>query len=142
MPWLLDLLGNRFGLFDAVSWRDDAMPYLNWLLLTAGVLRVWGLPSRTGRGVVVVMVALGFGATAAVLWELGEYAAFVRTSPEFATAYADTLGDLALGTAGALTAGLALGRLRAGGLGIGEGREAGGYGDGHGGPMPDPRRGR
>jgi hypothetical protein len=52
------------------------------------------------------MVALGFGATAAVIWEVGEYVAFVRHSPELQTAYTDTLGDLTLGTLGALLAGL------------------------------------
>ena len=53
------------------------------------------------------MLALGFGTTAAVIWELGEYVAFVRHSAEpLQTAYTDTLGDLVLGTAGALLAGL------------------------------------
>jgi len=34
----------------------------------------------------------------AVLWELGEYFAFIRSNPdEFRTAYIDTLGDVALG---------------------------------------------
>ncbi|MDX6238073.1 MAG: hypothetical protein QOG10_2888, partial [Kribbellaceae bacterium] len=39
-------------------------------------------------------------------WEVGEYVAFVRHSPELQTAYTDTLGDLTLGTLGALLAGL------------------------------------
>ena len=52
------------------------------------------------------MVGLGFGATAAVLWELGEYAAFLRTLPTYQLVYPDTLGDLTLGTSGALLAGL------------------------------------
>ena len=58
------------------------------------------------------MVALGFGATAAVLWELGEYAAFLRFLPTYALVYPDTLGDLTLGTSGSLLAGLlvAIGR--------------------------------
>jgi hypothetical protein len=58
------------------------------------------------------LVALGFGATAAVVWELGEYVAFVRHSPELQTAYTDTLGDLALGSLGALVAGLIIHRVR------------------------------
>jgi hypothetical protein len=41
-----------------------------------------------------------------VVWELGEYVAFVRHSPELQTAYTDTLGDLTLGTLGALLSGL------------------------------------
>ena len=104
LPWLLDLLGNRFDLFDSVAWWDDLMHFINWALLTAGVLVAWRPRRAVGPGL-LLMVALGFGTTAAVLWELGEYAAFVRNSPEYATAYPDTLGDLTLGTAGAVVAG-------------------------------------
>ena len=111
LPWLLDLLGNRFNLFDSVSWWDDVMHLLNWFLLTAGALWAWSPPRSVSRGL-VVMCGLGFGVTAAVLWELGEYAAFVRHSAELTTAYTDTLGDLALGSVGALLAGLAVARLR------------------------------
>jgi hypothetical protein len=42
-------------------------------------------------------LAVGFAAVTAVLWEFAEYVAFVPGSAEAATAYADTLGDLALG---------------------------------------------
>ena len=104
LPWLLDSLGNRLDLFDTVSWWDDGMHFLNWALLTAGVLLAWD-PRRVSRGV-VVMCGIGFGMLAALLWELGEYAAFLRGSPELQTAYTDTLGDLTLGTLGALVAGL------------------------------------
>jgi len=110
LPWSLDLLGNRLGLFDSVSWWDDMMHFLNWLLLTAGVLLAWAPRSAVSRGL-FVMVGLGFGATAAVVWELGEYAAFVRHSSELTTAYTDTLGDLALGSLGALLAGLIVGQI-------------------------------
>lgn len=104
LPWLLDLLGNRLDLFDTVSWWDDGMHFLNWLLLTAGVLLAWN-PRAVSRGV-VVMCGLAFGMAAALAWELGEYVAFVRGSPELQTAYTDTLGDLTLGSLGALLAGL------------------------------------
>lgn len=112
LPWALDLLGNRLGLFDSVSWWDDMMHFLNWLLLTAGVLLAWTPRHAVSRGV-VVMVGLGFGATAAVVWELGEYVAFVRHSSELTTAYTDTLGDLALGSLGSLLASLLIGRIPA-----------------------------
>jgi hypothetical protein len=42
------------------------------------------------------------------VWELAEYVAFIRDSPELATAYEDTLGDLALGTAGSVVAAAAV----------------------------------
>jgi hypothetical protein len=104
LPWLIDLLGNRLDLFDTVGWWDDAMHFVLWALLTSGVLLAFA-PSGLSRAL-TVFVALGFGSTAAVVWEIGEYVAFVRSSPELQTAYTDTLGDLALGTVGALLAGL------------------------------------
>jgi hypothetical protein len=110
LPWLVDLLGNRFNLFDTINWWDDAMHFILWALLTAGALIAFA-PRDLTRGL-TTFVALGFGATAAVIWELGEYVAFVRHSPELQTAYTDTLGDLALGTLGALLAGLIVFQVR------------------------------
>jgi hypothetical protein len=104
LPWFIDLVGNRLNLFDAVTWWDDAMHFVLWGFLTAGVLLAFA-PRPLSRGL-TAFVALGFGATAAVVWEVGEYYAFVRHSAELQTAYTDTLGDLALGTLGALLAGL------------------------------------
>ena len=52
--------------------------------------------------------SLAFGTTAALVWELYEFTTFVTRSPERTTAYADTLGDLALGWLGALTAAVAV----------------------------------
>ncbi len=110
LPWLVDLAGNRLDLFDTVWWWDDLMHFVLWGLLTAGVLIAF-TPSATSRGL-TVMFALGFGSTAAVIWEVGEYWAFIRHSEELQTAYTDTLGDLTLGTLGALAAGLVVYRLR------------------------------
>lgn len=110
LPWLGDLIGNRLNLFDTITWWDDAMHFVLWGFLTAGALTAF-LPRGLTRGL-TAFVALGFGATAAVIWELGEYIAFVRHSAELQTAYTDTLGDLALGTLGALLAGLIVHRVR------------------------------
>jgi hypothetical protein len=110
LPWLIDLIGNRLNLFDSVSWWDDAMHFVLWGFLTAGVLLAFA-PHLLSRGL-TAFVALGFGATAAVVWEVGEYYAFIRHSDELQTAYTDTLGDLALGTLGALVAGLIVFRTR------------------------------
>ena len=49
-------------------------------------------------------LTIGFGATTAILWELAEYIAFIRDSPELETAYTDTLGDLTLGLCGSAVA--------------------------------------
>ncbi len=46
--------------------------------------------------------------TAAVAWELAEYVAFINKSAERRSTYTDTLGDLALGTLGAVLAALVI----------------------------------
>jgi hypothetical protein len=111
-PWLIDLIGNRLNLFDTVDRWDDAMHFVLWGFLTAGVLLAFA-PRNLSRGL-TAFVALGFGSTAAVIWEIGEYVAFIRSSPELQTAYTDTLGDLTSGTLGALLAGLVLYQFRIG----------------------------
>src|SRR5690349_16225027 len=73
LPWLIDLIGNRLNLFDTVDWWDDAMHFVLWGFLTAGALLAFA-PRNLSRAV-TAFVALGFGATAAVIWELGEYVA-------------------------------------------------------------------
>lgn len=107
-PWFTDTLGNRLDLFDTVFF-DDWMHFMNWALLTAGVL-VLTLPATT-RLKAVVERALAFGVTVALGWELAEYIEFIRTSPELDTAYTDTLGDLAMGSLGAIVAALVVGLL-------------------------------
>jgi hypothetical protein len=52
----------------------------------------------------------GLGAVLAIGGEVGEWWTFVRHGPEHDGAYEDTLGDEALGTLGALCAGLVVAR--------------------------------
>ena len=54
------------------------------------------------------LAVAGVGALLAIGWELGEYVTFIRGGTELATAYTDTLGDEALGSLGAVLAGVAL----------------------------------
>ena len=98
LPFLIDMAGNALDLYDTVEWWDDANHLINWAIHTAAIgilLRMTDLPPVARAG-----LAVGWAATTAILWELGEYVAFVPNSPEAATAYRDTLGDLALGLVG------------------------------------------
>jgi hypothetical protein len=115
-PWLADLLvtvtcfsdvlGNRLDLYDSVVWFDDWMHVMNTALLAAAaVLLTLPASSRFGE---VLERSLAVGVTGAVAWELGEYFAFVTRSSERTHAYADTLGDLTLGTAGSVLAAVAI----------------------------------
>ncbi len=102
-PWLVDVLGNVFDLYDTVSWWDDANHFVNWALLSAGV-GVLLLRARLSPLVSATLV-VGIGAFLAIVWELGEYVAFIHDNvDELDTAYRDTLGDELLGTCGALLA--------------------------------------
>ncbi len=107
--FLLDVSGNTADLFDRVAWWDDAMHFGNWAALSAG-LGMLLLPRLRPAWLGLLTVA-GLGALLAVGWELGEWYTFIRRGVELDGAYEDTLGDLALGTAGALLAGAVLARL-------------------------------
>lgn len=118
-PWLPDLLititcftdilGNRLDFYDTVVWFDDWMHFMNNGLLAAAVLLLT-LPATSTLGRTLER-ALAFGATAAIAWEVGEYFAFISRSTERTFAYADTLGDLTLGTLGAVVAAAVVHRL-------------------------------
>lgn len=117
-PWMSDLLititcftdilGNRMDLYDTVVWFDDWMHLMNTGLLAAAFILLT-LPRDSGLGRVVER-GLAFGATAAITWEVAEFFAFISKSTEREFAYADTLGDLSLGTAGAVVAAVAIHR--------------------------------
>ncbi|MGA8987529.1 hypothetical protein [Aeromicrobium sp.] len=111
-PWVADLLvtvtcftdtlGNRMNLYDTISWFDDWMHFMNTGLLAAGVVLL--TLHRSATLAATVERALSFGVTAAVSWEIAEYFAFISKSSERRGAYTDTLGDLALGSLGTITA--------------------------------------
>ncbi len=124
-PWLADflvtitcftdILGNRMNLYATVDWFDDWMHFMNTGFLAAAVVLL--TMSRTSSRTRVIERSLAFGATAAIVWELAEYAAFIHGSSERVHAYTDTLGDLSLGTVGALVAAVTIHTLwRHGGL--------------------------
>ena len=103
-PFLVDVLGNTFDLYDSIVWWDDANHFVNWALLCGALGSVL---LRTSLGPVVLFaIVTGFGAVAAILWEIAEYFAFIRGGTELATAYTDTLGDEILGLSGATLAGV------------------------------------
>jgi hypothetical protein len=97
LPFLIDMAGNALNLYDSIEWWDDANHLGNWALHTAAI----AILVRGGLApIMIVVVGIAWASTTAILWELGEYVAFVPNSPEAATAYADTLGDLGLGLLG------------------------------------------
>jgi hypothetical protein len=104
LPPLIDTMGNAFDLYDSVWWWDDFNHFLNPFLLSLALgILLTRLPlGRITTGALLV----GFGAVVGIVWELAEYWAFVRRSPEFETAYEDTIGDLTLDLLGCMSAAL------------------------------------
>ncbi|HEX8002360.1 MAG TPA: hypothetical protein VF519_06660 [Mycobacteriales bacterium] len=100
-PFVIDLAGNALDLYDRVTWFDDACHLGNWAILTLA----FGLPVARRCGAwVTAGLCVGFGATTALVWEVGEYGAFILKTPESVTAYRDTIGDMTLGLTGAVVA--------------------------------------
>ncbi len=109
LPFLIDVAGNTLDLYDTIAWWDDANHLINWFLHTSAIallLRTgpWGYRTR-------VLLAFAWAVTSAVGWEFAEFVTFVPGSPEAATAYADTLLDMALGMVGGGIAAIIVGRV-------------------------------
>ena len=108
LPFLIDTAGNALDLYDSIEWWDDANHFGNWVLLSAAFVTL-GWPHDAAQ-LTRVALGVGFGAVAAIVWEILEFITFIPDSPEAATAYQDTLGDLALGLLGALVGATAAAR--------------------------------
>jgi hypothetical protein len=104
VPFLSDATANWLDLFRRVGRWDDVSHFAHWGLLGAG-LGLLLAPHVRPRWVLAPLVG-GVGSMLALGWELGEYWLFIGGGKEAGGAYRDTLGDEALGTSGALLAGL------------------------------------
>jgi hypothetical protein len=104
LPFLIDTAGNAANLYDAIDWWDDFNHFLNWGILVAAFGQF--LVLLPVERVTTAALAVGFGGVTAIIWEFAEYFTFIRGSPELATAYTDTLGDLGLGLSGSVVAAL------------------------------------
>ncbi|MET0953521.1 MAG: hypothetical protein ABWX57_09545 [Aeromicrobium sp.] len=100
-PFLIDVTGNTFDLYDTIESWDNINHFVNWMLL------LWGCGLLIARADVqprwlLIFGITGLGAILAVGWELGEWYTFIRRGTELDGAYEDTLSDELLGTLGAL----------------------------------------
>jgi hypothetical protein len=105
LPFAVDVAGNVADAYDRIGWFDDACHFGNWALLLAAL--AVSLPATLPYGAQLGLV-VGIGSTTALGWEIAEYYTFIRHGTELDTAYTDTLGDMTLGTLGALAAGLVI----------------------------------
>jgi hypothetical protein len=103
LPFLIDTAGNAANLYDSITWWDDVMHFVTWVpwVVAFGLfmLRV----ARSHGRLVIFGLTLGFGAATHIVWEIAEYTAFIKGNPdELATAYKDTIGDLAMSLSGSV----------------------------------------
>ena len=104
-PFLIDTVGNLAGLYDSFDATDDVLHALNWVLLVAA-FHAWrfrrGAGDRTPAADAWLMGA-GIGALAIVGWEIAEWiVAETGAGGGLSLTYGDTVGDLALSTAGGM----------------------------------------
>ena len=105
-PFLLDTLGNLAGLYDSYDVTDDVLHTLNWVLLVAA-FHAWRY-RRAGSVEAMSradswLLGAGIGALAIVGWEIAEWiVAETGAGGGLALTYGDTVGDLALSTAGGM----------------------------------------
>jgi hypothetical protein len=78
LPFLIDTIGNALDLYDTIGWWDDANHFVNWALLSGALAAA--LARTHIRGAELFGLVVGFGAVTAILWEIGEYFAFIRNS--------------------------------------------------------------
>lgn len=110
VPFLIDVTGNTFDLYDTVQHWDNLNHLVNWAVLCGGLgLLVARLDVRPRW--LLVLAITGIGATLAILWEIGEWWTFIRRGVELDGAYEDTLADEILGTTGAFVAALLVARF-------------------------------
>ncbi|NQX10839.1 hypothetical protein HQQ80_04285 [Microbacteriaceae bacterium VKM Ac-2855] len=98
-----------FELYLSVRWWDLPVHFvLNGLSAVIGValLQRFGALPELPRTALAVLTAT-LGVTIGVIWEWGEWAGHTFLDPTIFVGYRDTLGDLAVGGAGSLLAGLA-----------------------------------
>ncbi|MDE0699862.1 MAG: hypothetical protein F4Y27_10430 [Acidimicrobiaceae bacterium] len=105
-PFLLDTLGNLVGFYDTFAATDDVLHTLNWVLLVSA-FHAWRFrrvdsASEMSRADAWLLGA-GIGALAIVGWEIAEWiVAETGAGGGLSLTYEDTVGDLALSTAGGM----------------------------------------
>lgn len=108
-PFLIDVTGNTFDLYDSIDAWDNINHFFNWMLLLGGCGLLIARADVRPRWLLVVGIT-GLGAILAIGWELGEWYTFIRRGTELDGAYEDTLSDELLGTLGALVAAMIVDR--------------------------------
>lgn len=100
-PFLLDIWGNIFGLYDSVDNFDNILHFFNWVLLT-GCFSVSVVRTSSLSKLNIIALGTGFGATMIILWEGMEFLVMKLGTERLFLTYEDTISDLMLSTSGGL----------------------------------------
>ena len=104
LPFVVDSSGNALNLYNTTQNFDRFAHWFNWVFLTTAfgsavsVLRITRLN--------VSALAVGFGATTHVLWEIGEFLVMQMGASGLQLTYNDTLDDMILSFFGTLVGAL------------------------------------
>ena len=100
VPFLLDTAANAVGLYDHFARTDDALHFVNWLVLVGGVTATLATHAGAAPRWLLWLGGTGFGAMAIVGWEAAEYAVMRSGVGGLDLTYGDTVADLLLSTTG------------------------------------------
>lgn len=106
LPFLLDTLGNLLGFYDSLAATDDVLHTSNWVLLVSA-FHAWRFrridPVSDLSKADAWLLGAGIGALAIVGWEIAEWiVAETGAGGGLSLTYGDTIGDLALSSAGGM----------------------------------------
>jgi hypothetical protein len=97
-PFLADTLGNVFGFYLRYDATDDALHFLNWVLLMGGITLAI-LRTNVNR-LTAWALGWGLGALAIIWWEAAEWLVQELGTNGLQLTYGDTIGDLILSSTG------------------------------------------
>jgi len=100
LPFLIDTAGNALNLYNTTEFFDRFAHWLNWAILVAAfgaIMSVLGLARLN-----VFALAVGFGTTTHVCWEVIEYGLMQLGAGGLQLTYADTMEDLVLSMLGSV----------------------------------------
>ena len=102
-PFLIDTLANLVGIYDTYNATDDVLHALNWTLLVVA-FHAWDCRRTQPRPAADAwLLGAGIGALAIVGWEVAEWiVSEAGAGGRLNLTYDDTVGDLALSTAGGM----------------------------------------
>lgn len=106
---------NVLDLYTSIAWWDLLIHFLATAAIAAvgfvALHRCDVVPNPTRRRSAIILLPV-IGLAISAVWEMVEWAGKTFVAPDIFVTYQDTIGDMAVGGAGALLMGFALARVR------------------------------